>query len=29
MSNIPRFDPYTELTRFDPFMDIDDVVNRS
>lgn len=28
MSNIVRFDPFTELGRFDPFMDIDDVFNR-
>ena len=28
MSNITRFDPFTELGRFDPFMDIDDVVSR-
>jgi HSP20 family protein len=28
MSNISRFNPYTELRRFDPFMDIDDVFNR-
>ena len=28
MSNISRFDPFTELARLDPFMDIDDVVNR-
>lgn len=28
MSNIVRFDPFTELSRLDPFMDIDDVFNR-
>jgi HSP20 family protein len=28
MSNITRFDPFTELARLDPFMDIDDVLNR-
>lgn len=28
MSNITRFDPYTELSRFDPLLDIDDVFNR-
>lgn len=28
MSNITRFDPFTELGRFDPFMDIDNVLNR-
>ena len=28
MSNIVRFDPFTELSRLDPFLDIDDVFNR-
>jgi len=28
MSNITRFDPFAELSRLDPFMDIDDVFNR-
>lgn len=28
MSNITRFDPFTELSRLDPFLDIDDVFNR-
>lgn len=28
MSNITRFDPFAELSRLDPFLDIDDVFNR-
>jgi HSP20 family protein len=28
MSNIVRFDPFTEISRLDPFLDIDDVFNR-
>jgi len=28
MNNITRFDPFSELTRFDPLLDIDDVFNR-
>jgi HSP20 family protein len=28
MSNITRYDPFNELARFDPFMDMDDVFNR-
>lgn len=28
MSNITRFDPLNELARFDPFMDVDDLLNR-
>jgi HSP20 family protein len=28
MSNITRYDPFTELARFDPFLDMDDVFNR-
>jgi len=29
MSNITRFEPFTELARFDPFFDIDDVFGRT
>jgi HSP20 family protein len=28
MSNIVRFDPFAELSRLDPFLDIDDIFNR-
>jgi HSP20 family protein len=28
MSNITRFDPFTGLSRFDPFWDVDDVMNK-
>jgi HSP20 family protein len=28
MNNITRFNPFTELARFDPFWDIDDVLNK-
>lgn len=28
MSNITRFNPFTELARFDPFLDMDDVMNK-
>ena len=28
MNNITRFNPFTELTRFDPFLDVDDVMNK-
>jgi HSP20 family protein len=28
MSNITRFNPFTELARFDPFWDMDDVFNK-
>ncbi len=28
MANISRYDPLTEIARFNPFMDIDDVFNR-
>jgi HSP20 family protein len=28
MSNITRYNPFTELARFDPFFDMDDVLNK-
>jgi HSP20 family protein len=28
MNNLTRFNPFTELARFDPFWDMDDVVNK-
>ena len=28
MANLTRFDPFGELSRYDPFMDIDDLFNR-